>query len=61
MECYFWARKGSSRGYIKRMGQWWQEQGGRWKVTGQRLADQARMIRLHWLLSKLELEEIEEC
>ena len=41
------------------MSQWWEKQGRRWNVTGQRLADQARMIKLHGLLSELELEEIE--
>ena len=59
MECYFWAKNGSSSGYLRRISQWWEEQGERWIVTGQRLADQARMIRFQGLLLKLVLEEIE--
>ena len=58
MECYFKSRIPLIRGYRKRMHQYWTEKGG-FEVTEQRLADQARQIRLKGWLSELEMEEIQ--
>ena len=62
MKCYYRSKsfdeKGTPvRGYRRRMHRYWQE-GGLFRVTEQRLCDQARAIRKTDWLSDVELEQI---
>ena len=57
MVCYIMVCDPSKRGYRKRMSAIWREIGV-FQVTEQRLADQARAIRINAWLTDVEIEEL---
>ena len=56
MKCYIRSNP-SSRGYWKRMFAFWREV-GEFEISEQRLADQARAIKVNGWLSDIEIEEL---